>query len=160
MPHTQSQYQVRFALGANEAVTADIVCWADAFALHTPPVEALTLTLRNRTALAEAILREQERRNARTSVLIVAAPGTPGGAFPVANLAAAGALVESLSELGIDHTSPEAAAIRSLWVGIAPALRHLLGASGDARALAAAGEADRVARALELDSEIAIAPLG
>lgn len=151
MPHTQQQYQVRLTLGQPGSVDADLVVWADAF---SPAADAGDrLTLRNRSAKARWVLDEQERRNARTSVLVVVADGTEPGEFPAANFAVAGAFIAALSDLGIDHTSPEAATALAAWEGVRPARKHLLGASAAAKALRSAGEADRVAAALELDAD-------
>ncbi|HLP23396.1 MAG TPA: hypothetical protein VK139_05080 [Microbacteriaceae bacterium] len=155
MPHTQSQYQVRLSSGTDASVNADIECWADAFQLHDAPQGARLVTLRNRGAVARAILAEQERRNARTSVVVRVAPSQHEGALAVANLAVAGALVDALTELGIDHTSPEAALAASAWLGIAPVRRHLLGASTDGRMAAERLGVDAVREALELDADSA-----
>ena len=111
------------------------------------------MTLRNRTAIAKRVLAEQEARGARTSVLVIAAGGSEPGEFPVASIVTAGAVIEVLSDLGLDHTSPEAATALGAWLGVKPAVRHLVGASGAARALKDAGQSELVAAALEVDAD-------
>ena len=71
--------------------------------------------LRNATAVARTVYAEQERRGARTSIAIVACGELTGRAadahlrFAVEDQLGAGAIVDALGTLGIDHTSPEAA---------------------------------------------------
>jgi len=70
--------------------------------------------LRNAGAVAAAVLAEQQRRGARTSIAVIAAGELTGPderpelRFAVEDLLGAGAVVDALSRLGIDHTSPEA----------------------------------------------------
>ncbi|MFM6974891.1 MAG: hypothetical protein ACKOXM_07180 [Agromyces sp.] len=154
MPHTQEQYQIRLTLAEPGEVRADIVLWADAFAAGTPTVSVdHVVSLRNRSTVAQWVLDEQTRRNARTSVLVVVAPGSAPGEFPAANLAVAGAVISALSDLGLDHTSPEAATALAAWLGVQPARKHLLSATAAAKALAAAGQRDAVVHAFELDAD-------
>ena len=133
----------------------DIVLWADPFAAAAAeaPAGAWPLSLRNRSAVAKRVLAEQEARGARTSVLVLAAAGDEPGEFPVASIVTAGAIIEVLSDLGLDHTSPEAATALGAWLGVKPAVKHLLGASATARALKAAGQEAQVAAALEVDAD-------
>ena len=154
MPYSQQQYQIRCSLAEPGQATADLVVWADAFGHSPVPSFAnRVVSLRNRNALARWVLAEQERRGERTSVLIVVAGATEPGELPVANLVTAGAFISALSELGLDHTSPEAATVLAAFEGVRPARKHLLGASGQARQLRAAGHADAVNAALELDAD-------
>ena len=104
--------------------------------------------LRNRTAVAERILALQEERGERTIVAIVAAgertqtaegSGAEAGAgadepirFAIEDQLAAGAIVDALIGLGIDHTSPEAAVACAAFEGLRHAATHLIGASGSA----------------------------
>lgn len=152
MPSTQSQYQVRFVLGDSTDTEADLELWADAFGLAQVPdgIDAV-VSLRNRSAVARWVVAEQERRGVRTSVLVRAVPSADPGGFPVAHLAVAGAVIEALSDAGIDHTSPEAATALAAWVGVRPAYRHLIRASAEARALIDRGLESAVSAGLELD---------
>lgn len=96
--------------------------------------------LRNASAAARTVLAIQDRRQRRTSVAVVAAGElTPEGGlrFAVEDHLGAGAIVAALGELGIDHTSPEAAAAGESARGLRRALQHLLTASGSGRELAA-----------------------
>lgn len=152
MPHTQQQYQVRFATTEAGELSADLLCWVDVFGLAPAPAGvARTVTFRNRAEAARWIVAEQERRQARTSVLVIAAGSAVPGDPAIENLIAAGALIAALSELGLDHTSPEAAAALATWLGVQPAFKHLLGATAAAKALKAAGESASVTAALTLD---------
>jgi 2-phosphosulfolactate phosphatase len=98
--------------------------------------------LRNASAVADAVLAEQERRGVRTSVAVIAAgeltsrePGAPLR-FAVEDLFGAGAIIAALSDRGIDHSSPEAAAAAEAFRPLRGAMRHLLTASGSGRELA------------------------
>lgn len=55
--------------------------------------------------------------------------------FAVEDLLAAGAVVDALTEVGIDHTSPEAAAACAAYTGLRRAVRHLVSASEGAAVL-------------------------
>jgi len=95
--------------------------------------------LRNAAAVARTVLEIQNRRQARTSVAVIAAGElTDAGElrFAVEDLLGAGAIIAALSDLGADHTSPEAAAACESARGLRRALRHLLTASGSGRELA------------------------
>jgi len=112
--------------------------------------------LRNASAVADAVLAEQERRGARTSVAVIAAgeltsrePGAPLR-FAVEDLFGAGAIITALSDRGIDHSSPEAAAAGEAFRPLRGAMRHLLTASGSGRELA--GRIDEVHAAAAVDA--------
>lgn len=123
--------------------------------------------LGNARAVAERVAHLQAERGDRCVVAIVAAgrghaPGDDAAEaageavdvpdapdFAVEDLLAAGAVVDALAEVGIDHTSPEAAAACAAYSGLQRAVKHLVsasesGASLDAEdvhtALAAGGE--------------------
>ncbi|WP_420369045.1 hypothetical protein [Curtobacterium sp. L1-20] len=64
---------------------------------------------------------------------VVDAPDVPD--FAVEDLLAAGAVVDALTEVGIDHTSPEAAAACAAWTGLRRAVKHLVSASESAATL-------------------------
>ncbi|MFB7251032.1 2-phosphosulfolactate phosphatase [Microbacterium sp. NPDC056234] len=94
--------------------------------------------LRNASAVARAVAALQDRRQRRTSVAVIAAGerASDGGLrFAVEDHLGAGAIIAALSDLGIDHTSPEAAAACESARGLRRALRHLLAASGSGREL-------------------------
>lgn len=115
--------------------------------------------LRNASAAAAAILGEQTRRAARTSIGIVAAGerGEHGGTrFAVEDQLGAGALIDALADRGIDHTSPEAAATCEAFRGLGRAVRHLLTASGSGLALIDLGRRDEILHAAEIDASTAV----
>lgn len=118
--------------------------------------------LRNAHAVADAVLAEQVRRGARTSVAVIAAgelpPASADGSrdsavrVAVEDLLGAGAVVDALARLGLDHSSPEAAAACESFRGLAGAVRHLLTASGSGQELAEAGRRDDVLHAAEANA--------
>ena len=63
------------------------------------------------------------------AIVAVIAAGTDDGRFAVEDLLAAGAVVDALSTVGIDSTSPEAAAASAAYEGLRTATGHLLTAS-------------------------------
>lgn len=94
--------------------------------------------IRNASATARAIMTLQERRAGRTAVAVIAAgERTADGALRVAveDHLGAGAVIAALTDLGIDHSSPEAAVAAESFRPLKRALRHLLGASGSGREL-------------------------
>jgi 2-phosphosulfolactate phosphatase len=114
--------------------------------------------LRNAAAVARAILAEQERRAARTSIAVIAAgeatsreTGAPVR-FAVEDLLGAGAVIDALAEVGIDHSSPEAAVAGEGFRSLRGAAKHLLTASGSGRELEAAGKRDEVLAAAAVDA--------
>ena len=124
-------------------------------------VVVLAGALRNRTAVADRVLALQEERGERTIVAIVAAgeQETPAGAdarsairFTIEDQLAAGAIVDALVGLGIDHTSPEAAVACAAFEGLRHATTHLIGASGSAVELVEQGFRTDVRFASERDA--------
>lgn len=108
-----------------------------------PQTQATVLlgALRNATAVAQTVLalQHQRQRQRRLSVSVIAAgEQTPAGdlRFAVEDQLGAGAIIAALSDLGIDHTSPEAAAACESARGLRRAMRHLLTASASGRELA------------------------
>jgi hypothetical protein len=109
--------------------------------------------LGNASAVAERVMRLQADLGDRCVVAIVAAGadhaarsdaadaagetwdvhGSPD--FAVEDLLAAGAVVDALAAVGIDHTSPEAAAACAAFTGLRRAVNHLVSASEGARSL-------------------------
>ena len=161
-PRIQSRFQVRFDWGLDGAAVigdgAHIVVWADALATPGAPdpltIEGLAVivaTQGSAAAAAQWILDRQTELGDRAVVAVVAA-GTDDGRFAVEDFLAAGAVIDALSTLGIDSTSPEAAAASAAFEGLRTATLHLLSASVtgqglDREAIAAAKE---VATATEL----------
>ncbi|MFS0866344.1 2-phosphosulfolactate phosphatase [Microbacterium sp. 179-B 1A2 NHS] len=137
------------ALSRNGAAVAD--------AAGSGPVVLLG-SLTNAAAVAQAVLAEQTRRGARTSVSVVAAGETVGdGAggslrFAVEDQLGAGAVLGAIEALGIDHSSPEAAAASESFRGLRAAARHLLTASGSGQELIERGARDEVLAAAQLDA--------
>lgn len=147
--HRQAKYQVRFDWGVEGAAAvasdADVVVWVDALpaeadAAGTPETPAglpgdgavLLAGLTDAPAVAQWILDEQVRLGRRAMISVVAAgETTASGAqrFAVEDLLAAGAVVDALAALGIDYSSPEAAAACAAFVGLRGAVAHLLTAS-------------------------------
>lgn len=92
--------------------------------------------IRNASAVARAVQTVQERRQARTSVAIIAAGELDDAGelrFAVEDQLGAGAIIAALTDLGIDHTAPDAAVAAEGFRALRRALRHLLSASGSAR---------------------------
>ena len=114
--------------------------------------------LRNASASARAALEEQVRRGARTSIAVIAAgeltsrePDAPLR-LAVEDQLGAGAVIDALGALGVDHTSPEAAAACESFRGLRGAVRHLLTASGSGQELLERGARHEVLRAAEVDA--------
>ncbi|MFT2818293.1 2-phosphosulfolactate phosphatase [Leifsonia sp. A12D58] len=172
----QQKYQVRFDWGQGGfqtlADSADVVIIADALpslatgglreatdvasaTADATPIRVIAATLANRRAVAEWVLTRQTEKGGRFSVAIIAAGDTRAdGSFQpsVEDLLAAGAVIDALTDLGIDHCSPDAAAASAAFVGLKQALKHLVSASQSGQALLAAGRADDVTAATALDS--------
>jgi len=185
-PIDQSRYQVRFewgVAGLARLAPADVVVLVDVLLETTRitdavargesvPVPAaltdavaaagdalvLAAGLRNASAVAREVLAEQQRRADRTSVAIIALgdPAGDGVRFTVEDQFGAGAVVDALGALGIDHTSPETAAAGEAFRGLRRALRHLLTASGSGQALLDADRRDEVLAAAEVDAVEAV----
>ncbi|KTR38848.1 MULTISPECIES: hypothetical protein [Curtobacterium] len=103
--------------------------------------------LGNAAAIAERVTSLQAERGDRCVVAVVAAGRTAEGAATVADAAgepsdtaevpepavedllAAGAVVDALVTVGIDHTSPEAAAACAAYTGLRRAVKHLVSAA-------------------------------
>lgn len=113
-------------------------------------------TLGNATAVARAVKDEQERRQARTSVAIIAGgERTAEGdvRFAVEDLLAAGAIIDALVPLGIDHSSPEAVAAAESFAALRRGVKHLLTGSGSGRELEGDPDAQAdVVAAAKIDS--------
>lgn len=124
---------------------------------HAPVV--LIGSLRNASAIADAIVDLQNQRGARTSVAVIAAGELTSRdldahvRFAVEDQLGAGAIIDALSTRGLDHTSPEAAVAGEAYRALAGAVRHLLGASGSGRELIMRDERAVTAAAASVDAD-------
>ncbi|WP_127474054.1 2-phosphosulfolactate phosphatase [Microbacterium sulfonylureivorans] len=115
-------------------------------------------SLRNAAAVARAVMAVQVERGARTSIAVIACgelASSEHGAplrFAVEDHLGAGAVVDALSDLGIDHSSPDAAVAGEGFRSLRGAVRHLLTASGSGRELDARGRRDEVLAAAAVDA--------
>lgn len=161
-PFAQYSYQVRMdwgVEGVRRLAASDVVVVVDVFGHPDPdhPVvaaagDALVLAggLRNATAVARRVLAEQTARSARTSVALIAMDAD--GRYAVENQLGAGAVIAALGDLGIDHSSPEAAVAGEGFRALRAAATHLLTASGTGRAMIERGEREAVLAAAERDA--------
>lgn len=97
-------------------------------------------SLRNAAAVADAVLAEQERLGHRATVAVIpAGERHPSGALrpAVEDLLGAGAIVDALTAVGIDHCSPEAATASSAYHALRRGIGHLVSASASAEELRA-----------------------
>ena len=127
-----------------EVVLAEAEGWsrngAAVAAAAAPGATVLIGGIRNASAIARAVQTIQERRQARTSVAIIAAGEVDAAGtlrFAVEDQLGAGAIILALSDRGIDHTAPDAAVAAEGFRALRGALRHMIGASGSGRELAA-----------------------
>lgn len=135
-------------VSGTEVVLADAEGWsrngAAVAAAAAPDATVLIGGVRNASAVARAVQTLQERRQARTSVAIIAAGEADAEGtlrFAVEDQLGAGAIVLALSDRGIDHTAPDAAVAAEGFRALRGALRHMIGASGSGRELAGGVEA-------------------
>ena len=118
--------------------------------------------LRNAGAVARAVLAMQHDRGTRTSIAVIAcgelASAEPGAPlrFAVEDLLGAGAVIDALSDLGIDHSSPDAAVAGEGFRALRRATKHLLTASGSGRELDARGRGHEVLAAAAVDAASAV----
>ncbi|WP_417505459.1 2-phosphosulfolactate phosphatase [Microbacterium sp.] len=142
------------AVADTEVVLAEAEGWsrngAAVAAAASPEATVLVGGIRNASAVARAVQTVQERRQARTSVAVIAAGEVDAGGvlrFAVEDQLGAGAVILALSDRGIDHTSPDAAVAAEGFRALRGALRHMIGASGSGRELA-----DGVASTARIDA--------
>jgi len=168
-PRNQTQYQVRFDWGLDGAAAiapgAHVVIWADALATAGAPDPAALATdaavvvgtVGNRVAVAQWVLDLQARLGDRAVVAVVAA-GADDGRFAVEDLLAAGAVIDAIADVGIDFTSPEAAAAVGAYAGLRNAASHVLTASVTGKELAASGQQAVIdaARSTNADSSVRV----
>ncbi|RWZ50046.1 hypothetical protein ELQ90_11940 [Labedella phragmitis] len=164
-PPAQGKYQVRFDVGVDGLARigqADVVVWVDALgtsgagvdvAAVAPGAAVVGATLRSRAATARWILEHQVALGRRVSISVVAA--TDGGVFSATDVLAAGAVIDALSTLGIDFTSPEAAVACAAFSGLSGAVAHLYTASVAGQELVASGTvtAEELRALARLDAE-------
>ena len=138
----QSRYQVRFDFGVAGAhavgTDADVIVWVDALGaisadLSSLPTGAAIIAtdLANARAAADWVMAEQLRLEKRFATAVIAAGAEREGEwrYAVEDHLAAGAVIDRLSELGLDATSPEAAAAEAAYRSLARAIGHLMTAS-------------------------------
>ncbi|GAA3895536.1 hypothetical protein GCM10022381_41350 [Leifsonia kafniensis] len=182
----QQAYQVRFDWGTAGfqalSASADVVVIADALPATTTngahfagaagaagttnrgqAQHVISASLNNRSAVADWVLARQAEKGARFSVAVIAAGERRADGtlrFAVEDLFVAGAVIDALSTLGIDHCSPEAAAASAGFVGLKQAIRHLVSASETGLALGALGRQDEIRAASQLDSSTEVVATG
>jgi 2-phosphosulfolactate phosphatase len=155
----QQKYQVRFDWGqagfAALVDSVDVVILADALPSVPAGTDAggvtslaghrvITANLSNRAAVAAWVLERQTEKADRFSVAVIAVGERRDSGelrFAVEDFLVAGGVIDALSDLGIDHCSPEAAAASAGFLGLARAVKHLVSASETAQALSALGAA-------------------
>lgn len=142
----QDRYQVRFDWGLDGATAvganADVIVWVDVVPTESSGSASasgriagggtvLAADFTNASAVAAWIVAEQNRSGKRLAIAVIAAGAAraDGYRFAVEDLLAAGAIIRCLGELGLDATSPEAAATESAYLGLGRALSHLVSAS-------------------------------
>jgi 2-phosphosulfolactate phosphatase len=139
----QNSYQVRFDWGhagaAAIAADADALVWVDQLGDEPAPevgVPVVAGTLQSAAAVAAWSLARQEQLGGRFRIAVAAAGAARDDGslrFCVEDLLAAGAVIEHIAELGIDHQSPEAASAAAAFSGLRRATKHLVSASVSAR---------------------------
>jgi 2-phosphosulfolactate phosphatase len=126
-------------------------------------VPVIAASLRNRSAVAKWILDYQIRLGSRAMVAVVAAGELRADGstrFAVEDFLVAGSVIDALAEVGIDFCSPEAAVACAAYTSLSRAVGHLLSASASGQELIAAGQAEDVALAAELDVSSTVPVLG
>lgn len=140
----QSAYQVRFDWGRSGAaavgIDADAVVWVDELGNEAVPdlPGIVAGSIATSAAVARWSLARQQELGGRFRIAVVAAGVTEADGtlrFAVEDLFAAGAVIDAIAELGIDHQSPEAAAAAAAYTTLRPAMDHLISASVSAREL-------------------------
>jgi 2-phosphosulfolactate phosphatase len=172
MSGEQAGYQVRFdwgRAGMDAVGPVDVVVWADAIAnpgadgWEAAPAGCAVVQADLRTAAAVAgwAMALQLRRRARTIIAVIAAGearADGSGRYAVEDLLVAGAVIAHLGALGIDATSPEAAAAEAAYRGLQGAVRHLITASVSGRSAAVDHDALRLDPGLGVDAALVHRP--
>ncbi len=107
-------------------------------------VDLMRATLEEAKEIAELALRRQGELGSRFVIAVVAAGAAREDGsvrFAVEDLLAAGAIIDALAAVGIDHQSPEAAAAAAAYTGLKNAVRHLISASASSRELRESSQA-------------------
>lgn len=115
-------------------------------------VPILAASLRNRTAVAQWVLRRQVQIGRRLRVAVVVEADAAEPAFSAESLLSAGAVVDALAEAGIDYSSPEAATAAAAFTGLKRAVGHLLTASVGGQQLGADGRREEAVAAGQVDA--------
>lgn len=170
----QSTYQIRLDWGLaalRELAPAHIWVLVDAVPAHDSSLGdeirsevaaiagesfVVTASFANRTAVAEWILARQHDNGGRTSVNLVAVGDVRADGGPricLEDQLAAGAVIDALVTLGIDHTSPDAAVACAAYDGLRRATTHLVSASPTGRRMRDEGAGDALAAATRVDSD-------
>jgi len=141
----QTGYQVRFGMGVAGlracASDADVIIWVDALPapagspadlLSTAPTDATLIgaDLPTSRVAARWVLDYQTDVQRRLAIAVI----TASDQFAVEDFLCAGSVIDALSELGLDATSPEAAAAESAYRGLRNAVAHLFTAGVAGRA--------------------------
>jgi len=162
---SQSRYQVRLHVGVPAsdvptlASTAHLVLVADALddgdvsAVPALPDATLRVVgLRTRTRAAAEVLAAQTARGDRAIVAVVTLAGRDR-AFNVEDFLVAGAVVDALAAVGIDFSSPEAAAACASFTSLHRAVGHLVTASATGAEWAAKGRTAEMLEATRIDAD-------
>jgi 2-phosphosulfolactate phosphatase len=154
----QTGYQVRFDFGVEGllacASDADVIVWVDAlptpamtddrFAdlLSAAPATATLISadLPTSRVAAKWVLDYQANVNRRLAIAVIAASPV----YAVDDFLADGSVIDALSDLGLDATSPEAAAAEASFRGLRNAVGHLITASVAGRAQELPAEVTRI----------------
>ncbi|MCC7128613.1 MAG: 2-phosphosulfolactate phosphatase [Microbacteriaceae bacterium] len=155
----QGQYQVRFGSVADstliEAGDLDLLIHASAFESAAGQIggsaPVIRSNLRNRSAVAKLVLEKQTEKQGRF-VVAVLVDSNPQTGTAVGDFLAAGAVIDALAELGIDYSSPEAAAACVAFQGLKSSIGHILSASVEGRLLSETGRAAELESASRIDS--------
>jgi len=154
----QAGYQVRFGFGLEGlracASDADVIVWVDA--LPAAPSDTATVSdlldaapetatlvstnISTSRAVAQWVLDYQTSLNRRLAIAVIASSPS----YAVSDFLAAGSVIDALSELGLDATSPEAAVAEAAHRSLAGAIGHLVTASVEGRQMSATAHRARV----------------
>ncbi len=112
-------------------------------------------SLRNRTAIAQWVLKRQAEKAGRFTVAVIAAGETREDGsirFAVEDQLGAGAIIDALANVGIDYCSPEAAVACASFTGLRTAVGHLISASASGKELLERGSVREIDFAADVDA--------